>query len=132
MKWVRARDGVIFGVCKGLARALDIPVGLFRLIWIASLIFLGAGFWLYLMLAVSLPREDKQIEALDPWILGVCARISLRTNVEVGIVRFLTICLSLLSLGATVVGYVVLYFVLDNKSRIQSSESKPATPPATM
>src|SRR5665213_1061584 len=123
MKWVRAKDGAIFGVCKGLARALDIPVGIFRLFWVLSILFLGAGIGIYLLLAISLPREDKTVEALDPWLLGVCAKIALRTDLEVGIVRFLAICLSLLSMGATLVGYVVLYFVMDKNSS-QSSETK--------
>jgi len=130
MKWVRARDGAIFGVAKGIARTLDLPVGLTRLLWVLSVLFLGAGLGLYLILAISLPREDKAIEAIEPWLLGVCSRIALRTNLEIGIVRFLTICLSLLSLGATLVGYIVLYFVLDEKPA-QTSESKPTTPSAT-
>lgn len=128
MKWVRASDGAIFGVCKGLAKTLDIPVGIFRLIWICSVLFLGAGILLYLMLAVALPREDKAVQALEPWILGVCSKIALRTDLEVGVVRFLAISLSFLSMGATLVGYVVLYFVLDS----QSSDNKPANPSATV
>ncbi len=130
MKWVRAKDGAIFGVCKGLARALDIQPGLFRLIWVASVLFFGAGLWLYLLLAVSLPREDKLVEALDARLLGVCAKIAVRTEVEVGLARFMMICLALMSMGATVFGYIVLYFVMDSK-KSQISESKPVTPPAT-
>jgi phage shock protein PspC (stress-responsive transcriptional regulator) len=132
MKWVRSQDGVIFGVCKGLAKTFDIPVGVFRLLWIASLIFFGAGLWLYLLLAVSLPREDKVVEALSPVILGVCSRIAVKTDVEVGVVRFLAICLSLMSMGATLVGYIVLYFVMDQQKKPQTSESRPSTPPATL
>jgi phage shock protein PspC (stress-responsive transcriptional regulator) len=131
MKWVRAQNGAIFGVCKGLARSLDISVGLFRLLWVLSVLFLGAGLCLYLILAISLPREDKTVEALKPRLLGVCAKIALRTNLEVGIVRFLAICLAFMSFGATIVGYIVLYFVLDERST-QSSERKPSTPEATI
>jgi phage shock protein PspC (stress-responsive transcriptional regulator) len=130
MRWVRAKDGALFGVCKGLARALDIPIGLFRIMWVLSIFFLGAGVGLYLILAISLPREDKTHEAMQPWLLGVCSKIAKRTYLEVGVVRFLTICLSLLSMGATVVGYIVLYFVLENKEP-QSSDSSPSVPPAT-
>lgn len=115
MKWVRAKDGVIFGICKGLARTFEVPVGVFRLLWLVSLLFFGAGLWLYLILAVSLPREDKAVQALDPVVLGVCTKIALRTQVEVGVVRFLTILLALMSFGATLVGYIVLYFVMDQK-----------------
>ncbi len=130
IKWVRAKDGAICGVCKGLAHALDIPVGVFRLLWVLSVLFLGAGFWVYLLLAISLPREDKLVEALDPRFLGVCAKIAVRSNLEVGVVRFLAICLALLSMGATVVGYIVLYFVLD-QGKTQSSDSRPNNPRAT-
>lgn len=132
MKWVRAKDGAICGVAKGLARTLDIPVGIFRAMWLFSIIFFGAGLWLYLMLAMSLPREDKTAEALDPWILGVCSKIAVRTDVEVGVIRFLAICLSLLSMGATLIGYFILYFVMDDTPRAHSSDSKPTTPPATL
>jgi len=130
MKWVRAKDGAIFGVCKGLARTLDIPVGVFRLVWILSILFFGAGIGLYLMLAISLPREDKAIEALDPWLLGVCAKIALRTDVEVGVVRFLTISFALMSMGAAVLGYVILYFIMDD-TKTQRSESSPSIPRST-
>ena len=134
MKWVRAKDGALFGVCKGIAKTLGIPTGVFRLMWIFSVLFFGAGIALYLMLAISLPREDKVLQSLEPWILGVCSKISLRTNLDVGIVRFLAISLSLLSFGSTIVGYVVLYFVMDDARPEQlsnhNSESKPNTPPA--
>ncbi len=131
MMWVRSADGAICGVCKGLANTLGIPVGVFRLLWICSVLFFGVGIALYFMLAVSLPREDKTAEALDPWILGVCSKISLRTNLEIGIVRFLAISLSLLSFGATIVGYFVLYFVMDDvPKKIQSSDNRPTTPPS--
>ncbi len=117
MKWVRARDGVIAGVCKGVARNLDIPVGVLRLVWLVGVLFFGAGLWLYIMLAISLPREDRVVQALNPMLLGVCSRIALRTHIEIGVVRFLTISLAFLSFGATVVGYIVLYFVLDQSPK---------------
>ena len=130
MKWTRSKDGAIFGVCKGLAKTFEIPVGALRLLWILSVVFLGAGLWLYLIRAVSLPREDKAIEALDPWILGVCSKAAFRTGLEIGIVRFLAICLGIMSLGASIVGYVVLYFVFDDKKNQPSSDKSPTTPPA--
>lgn len=130
MKWVRAKDGALCGVCKGLARALDMPVGALRLIWMVSVLFLGAGLGIYILFAVALPREDKVAEAGEARLLGVCARISRRSDLEVGIVRFLAIVLALLSLGATVVGYVVLHFVLDERDN-HTSDNRPRTPPAT-
>lgn len=137
MKWVRAQDGAIFGVCKGIARALDISVGLVRVLWILSVLFFGAGIWLYLILAISFPRADKSGQALEPYLLGVCSKIAMRTNLEVGIVRFLTISLALMSFGATIIGYIILYFVLDRNvertamAQAHSSSSSPDTPRVT-
>ncbi len=130
MKWVRSSDGALFGVCKGLARALDLPVGLFRLFWLFSILFFGVGLGIYVLLAMSLPREDKVLKSLDPWIMGVCSRIARRCNLEVGVVRFIALCLFFVSFGASLVGYVVLYFVLDENGN-QNSANKPMNPPAT-
>lgn len=136
MKWVRSSNGAICGVCKGLANTLGISVGVFRLLWICSVLFFGMGIALYFMLAISLPREDKTGQALEPWILGVCSKVARRTDLEIGIVRFLTIALAFMSFGATVVGYFVMYFVMDddtsNRLNSQSSDNRPASPPATM
>lgn len=113
MKWTRAKDGMILGVCKGLARNLDIPVGLFRFIWLLSVLMFGIGLGIYILFAVSLPREDyTRDQAMKPMILGVCSRIAQKTDIEVGIVRFLAL-LSLLSMGATILAYIVLHFVLE-------------------
>jgi phage shock protein C len=136
LKWVRSSNGAICGVCKGLANTLGISVGVFRLLWICSVLFFGMGIPLYFMLAISLPREDRIAQAIEPWILGVCSKVALRTDLEIGIVRFLTIALALMSFGATLVGYFVMYFVMDNdtanKLGSQSSDNRPSNPPATM
>ena len=127
MKWVRAKDGAVFGVCKGLSRSFDIPVGALRLFWIASILFFGMGIGPYIILAISLPREDKVAEANEPWILGVCSKLARRLEMEVGLVRFFTIAFAFVSGGFVILGYLLLYFVLED----QSSESKPTTPPST-
>lgn len=136
MKWVRAKDGALFGVVKGLAKSLDMPVGLFRLVWLASILFFGFGVLLYLMLALSLPREDRVDQASEPWILGVCTQIAKRTQSEVGVIRFLTIALAFVSMGATLIGYIVMYFVLDDDKKPNqsgsSSDNKPTTPLSTL
>jgi phage shock protein PspC (stress-responsive transcriptional regulator) len=114
-KWVKSRDGALFGVCKGLARSVEIPVGLFRILWIVSVLFMGIGLGLYILLAIALPYEDQTDQALKPMFLGVCAKVAQRMNMEVGIARLLALILLLMSLGATFVGYVILYFVLEEK-----------------
>jgi len=55
----RARDGMLFGVCKGLARHLNFPVFWMRMIVLA--LFLFTGFWpigaLYFLAGLIMPLE---------------------------------------------------------------------------
>jgi phage shock protein PspC (stress-responsive transcriptional regulator) len=113
---VRVKDGAIFGVCKGFARTLNLPVGMVRLGWLACVLLGGIGLGLYLLLAISLPREDRIYEAMKPRLLGVCALLAKRTELEVGIVRFIFLLLLLGSLGLTAVLYVIGYFFLDDST----------------
>jgi len=64
----RARDGWLFGVCKGIAEYLDISVGWTRLI--TFVIFLFTGFWpivgLYLLAVVLMkPEPVLPLESVD-------------------------------------------------------------------
>jgi phage shock protein C len=131
LRWVRSKDGMIFGVCKGLARTLNLPLGLLRLIWILCVLFGGLGLGLYLLLACSLPREDKVFQAQQPRLLGVCLKLSQKTDLEVGIVRFLCLCFLFASLGTTAVLYVIGYFVLPDQPDEVASRNNPSNPPST-
>jgi phage shock protein C len=55
----RARDGMIFGVCKGLARSMDVGVGWVRLLAVLLLVF--GGIWipigLYILAAIIMKPE---------------------------------------------------------------------------
>jgi phage shock protein PspC (stress-responsive transcriptional regulator) len=46
---------MISGVCLGLAEALKLDVRLLRVIFVVLLFFDGAGFWIYLLLALAMP-----------------------------------------------------------------------------
>ena len=131
MKWIRARDGALFGVCKGIARALEMPVGIVRLTWIACILLGGVGLGVYLLLAISLPREDKAYSALEPRLLGVCVKLAKKTSLEVGIVRFIALCLLFASLGLTSVLYLIGYFAMDDQDNV-ASRNKPSSPLSTM
>jgi PspC domain. len=56
-KWMRVPHSVLFGVCEGLARRLDVPVALVRIL--ALILFVSTGFFptglIYLALGVLLP-----------------------------------------------------------------------------
>ncbi|MCF7953162.1 MAG: PspC domain-containing protein [Spirochaetales bacterium] len=58
-KLFRSRDGVIWGVCRGLAEWMDVPVGAMRLIWLAVFVF--SGFFpivaVYAIAALLMPVE---------------------------------------------------------------------------
>ena len=52
-------DGMIFGVCAGLSDATGIDVSLVRIATFIGAIATGSiVFWLYLLLAIFLPKKD--------------------------------------------------------------------------
>lgn len=119
--WTRSRNGLVAGVCEGLGEQFGISAGLLRLIWLASILFFGAGLFVYLGLAIALPREDDYESQNEEKILGVCLRMAERMNMSVGLVRFLALVVFFSSMGLTFVGYVILHFVLEEKSELNSS-----------
>jgi len=111
-KWTRSNKGWVAGVCEGLGQNFGIEPWVLRLGWIISILAFGFGLLVYVILALVLPRRDQVAESNQGKFLGVCHRLSHRTNLDIGLLRFLCVMLALSSLGATVVGYLVLYFVL--------------------
>ena len=106
---------MLFGVCAGLAKVFHVPVGILRLVWLLSTICFGFGFGVYILLALSLPREDEYWRAYDRRILGVCARLARKIDLEVGLVRFLALCSVFISFGITVIVYFILHFLLSDE-----------------
>lgn len=111
-RWVRSSDGVVTGVAKGLAEALELDPGLVRLLWVISVLAFGSGLMAYLVLSVCLPREDQIHEAYHGKLLGVCARIAKRLGVEVGLVRVFWALLAMLTFGLTALAYIALHFLM--------------------
>ena len=56
--FMRASDGVLGGVCKGIADYFNIDTTLVRIVWFVGSWFYGIGIVLYLALWVITPRED--------------------------------------------------------------------------
>jgi phage shock protein PspC (stress-responsive transcriptional regulator) len=118
-KWVRSPNGILAGVCEGLGESFGMSPWLLRLLWLLSVCALGTGALLYVILAFCLPRTDRLADAERKRVLGVCHRISQRSGIDVGAVRTLCVMLAIASFGATVVGYLVLYFVMpDGRDRL--------------
>lgn len=111
-QWSRSVDGILAGVCKGLAERFHVDVMLVRLAWIFSVLFFGAGLGAYIVLAIGLPREDRLHEALQPRIFGVCARFAQRFDLDVGLTRVGFLTLLFLTGGTVFFIYLILYFVL--------------------
>ncbi len=112
LRWVRASDGALAGVCKGLSPVLGIEAWILRCIWLIAALWFGTGVFLYLLLAISLPRVDRLDHALDRKVLGVCARISKRTRNEVGLIRFGALFLFLITAGTAILLYGLAYFII--------------------
>ncbi|MBL7544442.1 MAG: PspC domain-containing protein [Bdellovibrionaceae bacterium] len=123
LKWVRAEDGIISGVCLQLARQLNIDPWLVRAVWLMTLCLFGTGLLAYLICTVALPRTDRLENANEKKILGVCVRLSQRGNLEVGLARLVALTLLVISCGAMIAAYVILYFLLPTTSTALSGQS---------
>lgn len=60
----RSRDGIIWGVCKGLADWLEIPAGFVRVLFL--ILLMATGFFplglAYILAAIFIPMEDEPDE----------------------------------------------------------------------
>ena len=115
--WIRAEDGVLGGVCLGMARQFDLSPLLVRIVWLMSVMFFGTGLALYVACLIAFPRSDKLDHAHDKMIMGVCARIGQRGDIEVGLARLIALFLLCSTFGAALIGYIVLHFVLNQNNK---------------
>jgi phage shock protein C len=113
--WTRSFSGILAGVCKGTAQRFNLDVLVVRLVLILCVFCLGTGVLAYLILALSLPREDRLDKAYNSRLLGVCARFAMWCDIDVGLVRAGFLTLLVLSLGTMVFVYVLLWFILPSR-----------------
>lgn len=111
-QWMRAKDGMIGGVCKALARQLQIDPWIIRIVWLISACYFGTGLLLYLILVICLPREDDPSRGYKPKLLGVCSRVAKRVNLAPGLVRLIAVFLVFVSFGSALIAYVALAVLL--------------------
>ena len=114
-KWVRSNNGMISGVCEGLGESFEISPNLLRLGWLASIFLFGTGILAYVVLAICLPKKE-QSNIYEAKIMGVCSRISKKSNIEIGIVRVLAVLLAFASLGSAILIYFLLNFLISEES----------------
>lgn len=111
-KWKRSIDGWLGGVCEGLGNSFNIEPNLIRILWVLSIFIFGTGLAIYLILALTLPREDQVMSYHEDKIFGVCKRIAELTGLELGVVRVLAVVSFFASAGTSVLLYIILHFVL--------------------
>ena len=60
-KLYRAREGLVFGVCQGIANWRELPVGIIRILALVLIIMSGGGpgILVYLFLGLFLPVEPR-------------------------------------------------------------------------
>lgn len=115
LQFYRSNKGLLFGVCKGLADSFELNLKLVRVLLIGAVLLYGFGLGLYVILALSLPRQDRLEEAFNRRVLGVCGKLARKMKWEVGLVRAATILLALGSFGFAALAYVVLYFSFEEE-----------------
>lgn len=59
-QWYRLKkEGLIAGVCAGLAATFDLPVAIFRLAFILATLIGGWGILIYLVLIILMPKAPE-------------------------------------------------------------------------
>lgn len=64
-KFYRSRNGVIFGVCRGIAEWRDLPVDMVRIAFVVLNVVGFLPFWIYCILALILPAEPSDDQRYD-------------------------------------------------------------------
>lgn len=118
-RWVRSSDGWVFGVFDGLGERFEVEPNLLRAIWLLSVFLFGSGIFIYLLMSMVLPREDKLERYEESKFLGVCLKLSRNYGVDLGLVRLITVMSFLASFGLSLIAYIALYiFLPENRERI--------------
>ena len=118
-RWVRSSDGYVFGVFEGLGERFEVEPNLLRAIWFLSVFLFGTGIFLYLLMSMVLPREDKLESFEESKFLGVCLKLSRNYGIDLGLVRLITVMSFLASFGLSLVVYIALFiFLPENRERI--------------
>lgn len=108
--WQRSSVGPLGGVCEGLGRSFGLDPRLLRFLWCVSILLFGTGLLLYLILFFVLPLENEISDFQQPKVLGVCYRFALANQLDLGLLRLITVLVMLGSLGTGLLIYILLYF----------------------
>ena len=141
----RATNGYVGGVCEGMGRHFGVSPTLLRVLWIASVLLLGTGILLYLVLWWIIPREDTMPEepvvwrklsngehappmrrtAVDRKLFGVCGGLARRWGIDPSVMRLVVLSLATLSLGLVAIAYVITAMVMPGPGHQTSQQVYP-------
>lgn len=128
----RSTDGLVGGVCAGLATHFGLSPTLLRLAWLAAVLFFGTGFLAYIALWMIVPRADRipleptiwrrgtngrhsaplQRTNRDRMFMGVCGGIARARDLDPSYVRLAVLSLSALSFGLVALAYLAAGLIL--------------------
>lgn len=124
------KDKIIFGVCAGIGESFGVNANLIRIAFLISLLFGFLGFFLYLILAVILPKNNKKQEVVDveeekertkicrSWekrmLAGVCGGFSNYFGWDVSLIRLAFVLMTMAG-GVGVLLYLFFWFIFPNE-----------------
>lgn len=62
-KLYRTRDGIVAGVCGGLAEFFGLDTALLRIATLILILFGGLSLWVYIILWIIVPQAPKRLKA---------------------------------------------------------------------
>ena len=66
-------EKVIAGVCSGLGHYLDVDLTLIRILFLVALIIGSAGFWIYVILWIAVPKADTPAKKCEMYQIPATA-----------------------------------------------------------
>lgn len=115
-QWTRSNQGWLAGVCQGLGERFEMNPGVLRILWLISILFFGAGLFLYLVCAFIMPVEGNEAKVFQPKIFGVCLRLAEKLSIDVVPLRILTVFAFIGSAGMVLFMYILLHFILTEEN----------------
>lgn len=109
---LRSSDGLIAGVCAGIAQRLETPAWAIRVFWIFAVLFGGLGLLAYLAFWISMPSDQDSTRGMRPVVLGVCNRLSQKLEIDIAILRLVAIFALVTSFGIVAIGYFIAHLIL--------------------
>ena len=110
--FTRSSEGILSGVCHGIATRYAVDPWAVRLLWLASVFALGTGALAYIVLAICLPRADRLLEHGEKRVLGVCIALSQKTGLDLGLLRAGVLFGGFATGGVVFVAYGILHLIL--------------------